>query len=107
MSVMRHLRTRAGIFVGWHDLVLQAVNSPARPGVPGRATPANCIPLHLHLGLALFVSLILAPAKLSAVTLGVSADGRFFTIEGVPTYLNGVSYYAGCGISTPTFVTQD
>lgn len=43
----------------------------------------------------------------AAVTLGISGDGRFFTIDGVPTYLNGISYYGGCQISTPSMVTQD
>jgi len=50
---------------------------------------------------------LLSAGTLSAVTLGINADGRFFSIDGLPTFLNGVSYYAGCGISTPSFVTQD
>jgi hypothetical protein len=25
--------------------------------------------------------------------LGISADGKYFTIDGVPTYMNGISYY--------------
>src|SRR5437016_5886000 len=42
-----------------------------------------------------------------AVSLGISSDGRFFTFDGVPTYLNGISYYGGCQISTPSMITQD
>ncbi len=43
----------------------------------------------------------------SAVTLGISADGRFFTLNGIPTYLNGVSYYGAQTITTASYVTQD
>src|SRR5437867_3648528 len=53
----------------------------------------------------LFIALLSARAM--AATLGVSSDGRFFTIDGAPTYLNGISYYGGCQISTPGMVTQD
>ncbi len=42
-----------------------------------------------------------------AVTLGITTDGRFFTLDGTPTYLSGVSYYAGTSVSTPSFITQD
>jgi len=46
-------------------------------------------------------------APVSAATLGITADGRYFTIDGAPTYLLGVSYYGAQTISTPEFVTQD
>lgn len=46
-------------------------------------------------------------AEAPAVTLGVTTDGRFFTLDGAATYLNGVSYYGSQSISTPSFVTQD
>lgn len=55
----------------------------------------------------LAVILALASVQASATTLGITADGRFFTIDGVPTYLNGISYYSGTCISTPSYVTQD
>ena len=54
---------------------------------------------------ALGLAMLAVPAQ--AVTLGVSADGRFFTIDGAPVFLNGVSYYAAQSISTPAFVTAD
>ena len=43
---------------------------------------------------------------LCAATLGISADGRHFTINGVPTFLNGISYYAGTSANA-LFVTKD
>ncbi|MDO8589574.1 MAG: cellulase family glycosylhydrolase [Armatimonadota bacterium] len=51
--------------------------------------------------------LVFMGAPVVGVTLGISADGRFFTIDGVPKYLNGISYYSGTSISTPSWVTQD
>ncbi len=42
-----------------------------------------------------------------AATLGISADGRYFTLDGSETFLNGISYYGAQTISTPAFVTQD
>jgi len=42
-----------------------------------------------------------------AVTLGISPDGRFFTLDGVPTYLNGVSYYGAQTITTASYRTSD
>jgi hypothetical protein len=39
--------------------------------------------------------------------LGVSSDGRFFTINGVPTFLHGVSYYGSQYITTADYRTQD
>lgn len=53
------------------------------------------------------ILLALFAVPVSAVTLGISADGRFFTFDGVPTYLNGISYYGGCQISSQSMVTQD
>ena len=54
------------------------------------------------LGLALTVS-----SASHAATLGVSSDGRFFTLDAVPTYLSGVSYYGAGSISTPAFRSAD
>ena len=51
--------------------------------------------------------LMIGAISAGAVTLGITADGRYFTIDGVPTYLNGISYYAGCSVSNPSWVTQD
>ncbi len=46
-------------------------------------------------------------SSVHAVTLGISADGRYFTLDGVPTYLVGISYYGAQTITTPSYVTQD
>ncbi|UCD27319.1 MAG: hypothetical protein JSV03_09305 [Planctomycetota bacterium] len=43
----------------------------------------------------------------TGVTLGISPDGRFFTIDGVPTFLHGISYYGNQYITTGSFRTQD
>ncbi len=51
--------------------------------------------------------LLIAVTPAFAVTLGISSDGRFFTLEGVPTYLNGVSYYGAQSITTASYVTSD
>ncbi len=58
-------------------------------------------------GCALVGLLCTVSSSALAVTLGISADGRFFTIEGVPTYLNGVSYYGAQSITTASYVTSD
>jgi len=61
-----------------------------------------------YLVVILFVIACMWPlASVQAVTLGISADGRFFTLDGVPTYLNGVSYYGAQSISTASYRTQD
>jgi|GEM_PF-2449456 len=39
--------------------------------------------------------------------LGISADGRYFTINNAPAFLLGISYYAAAGISTPQFMRDD
>ena len=49
---------------------------------------------------------IVSAVPICAATLGISADGRHFTINGVPTFLNGISYYAGLSANS-TFVTKD
>lgn len=54
---------------------------------------------------AVLLACLAAPG--TAVTLGVSRDGAHFTIEGKPTFLNGISYYAGTTVSTPDFLTRD
>ncbi len=58
--------------------------------------------------LLIAVGIMLASSSVvSAVTLGISADGRYFTLDGVPTYLNGVSYYGAESITTASYVTSD
>ena len=54
-----------------------------------------------------FLLLMLGVISAGAVTLGITSDGKYFTLDGAPTYLNGISYYAGCSVSTPSWVTQD
>lgn len=41
------------------------------------------------------------------VTLGISSDGKFFTLNGTPTFLNGVSYYGAQSISSSSFRIMD
>ncbi len=60
-----------------------------------------------YLGYVLAVALLVFVAPVSAVTLGISADGKWFTLDGVPAFLKGVSYYGGLSVSTPSWVTQD
>jgi hypothetical protein len=56
-----------------------------------------------------FVALLLTAVCVSvqAVTLGISKDGRYFTIDGRPTYLNGISYYGAQAIPDETWITKD
>jgi hypothetical protein len=78
-------------------------------GLPVKPPTGRCpIPgmVIQRLAAALVACAVLTPS-VSAVTLGISPDGRFFTLDGTPTYLNGVSYYAAQSISTPSFITQD
>lgn len=56
--------------------------------------------------LLLCLVLTLAPPA-GAATLGISADGRFFTIDSVPVFLNGISYYGAESITTGSLRTQD
>ncbi len=46
-------------------------------------------------------------AAAHGATLGITADGKYFTIDGNPTFLLGVSYYGSQTITTPSYVTQD
>ena len=39
--------------------------------------------------------------------LGLSREGRFFCMDGTPVFLNGVSYYGGCSITTESFLVDD
>ena len=48
-----------------------------------------------------------APALDAKVALGISADGRFFTLNGRPTFLQGMSYYGAESIADPAAVTAD
>lgn len=36
-----------------------------------------------------------------AISLGITKDGRFFTLNARPTYLNGISYYSALSIADP------
>ena len=47
----------------------------------------------------------LTPAN--AVTLGISNDNRYFTVNGTPTYLHGISYYGALSINKPEWIEQD
>ena len=51
--------------------------------------------------------LIMALGPASAVTLGISQDNRYFTINGKPTYLHGISYYGALSINKPEWLRQD
>jgi len=51
------------------------------------------------------IAFVLAPAN--AVTLGISQDNRYFTINGKPTYLHGISYYGALSINKPEWLKQD
>lgn len=42
-----------------------------------------------------------------ALKLGKSADGRYFTLDGKPTFLLGISYYGGAGVSDPASLKAD
>ena len=57
--------------------------------------------------MTLLVCLLPQTAAAAGVTLGISPDGRFFTVNSVPTFLNGVSYYGAQSITTPALITQD
>ncbi|MHC4442440.1 MAG: cellulase family glycosylhydrolase [Planctomycetota bacterium] len=56
---------------------------------------------------ALSIGWLLPIMHAQGVELGITADGRFFTIDGQPTFLNGISYYGALSISTPSWVTDD
>jgi len=53
--------------------------------------------------LALLVFLIPNSLLASTTHLGISPDGKYFTINDVPTYLNGISYYGVCTINEEYF----
>ncbi len=60
------------------------------------------------IGLCLSISLLgMGGSSAWAVTLGISADGKYFTIDGEPTFLLGVSYYGAQSITTANYRTQD
>ena len=44
--------------------------------------------------ICLLIGLMCIAKPVEATTLGISNDGRFFTIDGKPTFLLGVSYFA-------------
>ena len=53
----------------------------------------------------LFLMIAVVPAF--AVTLGTSKDGKYFTIDKEPTFLCGISYYAGNSVEDPEHVKKD
>ncbi len=42
-----------------------------------------------------------------ATTLGVSTDGQYFTIDGKPAFLLGISYYSGASVGDPRAMRRD
>lgn len=48
-----------------------------------------------------------APAEEIGPVLGIDAEGRFFTLDGRPTFLLGVSYYGALGIESPALAARD
>ncbi len=76
-----------------------------------------CIGTRLRLlaSLAVLVAILPRPALGAeassnggrTTTLAISGDGRFFTINGTPTFLNGLSYYGAQSITTPSHRTAD
>jgi len=42
-----------------------------------------------------------------AGALGITKDGKFFSVDGKPTYLNGISYYSALSIADPNQVKAD
>jgi len=77
----------------------QSIESPT-----GRRPVVRTVRLDLA---ATLVALAALAPQASAVTLGISPDGRFFTLDGNPTFLNGVSYYGAQTITTASFRTLD
>ena len=51
------------------------------------------------------IAVVSAPSL--ATTLGITKDGRHFTMDGKPTYLNGISYYAALSLADPNQVKAD
>ena len=54
--------------------------------------------------LTCFTNISIAQDK---VSLKISPDGKFFAIDNNPVFLNGMSYYGGCTITTQGFLTAD
>jgi hypothetical protein len=57
--------------------------------------------------LCLIFPIWLFASPAGAVELGISQDGAYFTLDGVPTYLNGISYYGVESVSQPRLIGQD
>jgi hypothetical protein len=57
----------------------------------------------------LFVAMLLSVvcAAALATTLGISKDGRNFTLDGRATYLNGISYYGAQAIPNEDWIVKD
>lgn len=51
--------------------------------------------------------MLLVALQANAVTLGVSSDGRYFTLNGKPTFLLGISYYAGTSVEKQDDLERD
>ena len=51
--------------------------------------------------------LILISIPAFAVTLGISKDGKYFTVDKEPKFLCGISYYAGTSVEDPNHVIKD
>ena len=51
--------------------------------------------------------IVIASTPSLAITLGITKDGRHFTVDGKPTYLNGISYYSALSLADPNQVRAD
>lgn len=58
---------------------------------------------------ALIFSILLTAASSASfsATLGITDDGRNFTIDRKPVFFYGISYYGADSIATPSFLTDD
>lgn len=50
---------------------------------------------------------LVGAAPANSTTLGVTSDGRSFTIDGKPTFLLGISYYSGASVGDARAMRQD
>ena len=64
--------------------------------------------MHIKTIIACLIPLIaVVSAPSLATTLGITKDGSHFSIDGKPTYLNGISYYSALSIADPNMVKAD
>ena len=53
------------------------------------------------------MALCLGLGPVGAHELGITSDGAFFTIDGEPAFLSGISYYAGTSVDSPGALIGD